>query len=620
MKAITTHALAVAFLLTMGSPMQGANPNSATKANRSSTADSLKRVLLDEEKGTVGDRSRRLKAAISAKPDFAPARWQTGMIKVDGKWITFDQAARRIDRNGLTQKYRKLREKTKTDLKGHLQLAGWCKRHGLTERWRSHLTAVLEKSPNHLAARKALGYVRIGGEWILRSELEKRRKDAVVARKNLQYWLPRIQNLRAALLGTNVSRRLAALKQLEAIDKPEAAEAIELGLGWHSVKLAPYAVERLASIAHPDATLSLARLAVASPWKSIRESATGQLKDRKFHHFVPQVLSVTRTPIRSRKLLFMRPDGSLFMRDLFYQEGRKSRRLTVADHRHSVVTVLRRARLIDPPPLGRGGRPLPDIDVRDDFATRARQLLRGQNESLHTAYELTQRRQAAAQQRNRKTYEINERVRRLISAISGWKFGDDPKELWRWWESYTGVRQTGPKPLEYRYYRTDTVQPIESYDVRIRQRSSCLAAGTPVWTERGLVAIDKIRVGDLVLSKDVSTGELAYKPVLNTTVGKPVPLMKLEIGTRTVTATPGHPFWVTGRGWMKARDIRKGSSLHDVTGTTRVQPAGRADAAKTYNLVVADFHTYFVGESKALSHDITPIEPTAALVPGLVRR
>jgi hypothetical protein len=40
----------------------------------------------------------------------------------------------------------------------------------------------------------------------------------------------------------------------------------------------------------------------------------------------------------------------------------------------------------------------------------------------------------------------------------------------------------------------------------------------------------------------------------------------------------------------------------------------------TYNLIVADFHTYFVGKAKILSHDNTIREPTVALVPGLIER
>ena len=39
--------------------------------------------------------------------------------------------------------------------------------------------------------------------------------------------------------------------------------------------------------------------------------------------------------------------------------------------------------------------------------------------------------------------------------------------------------------------------------------------------------------------------------------------------------------------------------------------------AEAYNLVVADFNTYFVGETGILVHDNTPRLPTRATVPGL---
>ncbi|HZL90337.1 MAG TPA: hypothetical protein VFB96_18370 [Pirellulaceae bacterium] len=40
-------------------------------------------------------------------------------------------------------------------------------------------------------------------------------------------------------------------------------------------------------------------------------------------------------------------------------------------------------------------------------------------------------------------------------------------------------------------------------------------------------------------------------------------------------------------------------------------------AAPTYNLVVGDFGTYFVGRQKILAHDFTLRRATSALVPGL---
>ena len=48
--------------------------------------------------------------------------------------------------------------------------------------------------------------------------------------------------------------------------------------------------------------------------------------------------------------------------------------------------------------------------------------------------------------------------------------------------------------------------------------------------------------------------------------------------------------------------------------------ANDAGEAVCYNLVVADFGNYFVGEEKALVHDNTIRDVTPAIVPGLVTR
>ncbi len=42
------------------------------------------------------------------------------------------------------------------------------------------------------------------------------------------------------------------------------------------------------------------------------------------------------------------------------------------------------------------------------------------------------------------------------------------------------------------------------------------------------------------------------------------------------------------------------------------------EAGYAYNLIVADFDSYFVGVAGILVHDNTPRRPTAALVPGLI--
>jgi hypothetical protein len=52
--------------------------------------------------------------------------------------------------------------------------------------------------------------------------------------------------------------------------------------------------------------------------------------------------------------------------------------------------------------------------------------------------------------------------------------------------------------------------------------SGCFVAGTVVWTDKGQVRIEEIKVGDFVLSKhDSGTGEQAYKRVLDTIAHAP---------------------------------------------------------------------------------------------------
>ena len=64
-----------------------------------------------------------------------------------------------------------------------------------------------------------------------------------------------------------------------------------------------------------------------------------------------------------------------------------------------------------------------------------------------------------------------------------------------------------------------------------------------------------------------------------------------------------------------------GTALHTATDTQRistVQEKGPLEAV--YNLVVADFQTYFVGQSMVLSHDVSLPRPTNVTVPGLAAK
>jgi hypothetical protein len=79
-------------------------------------------------------------------------------------------------------------------------------------------------------------------------------------------------------------------------------------------------------------------------------------------------------------------------------------------------------------------------------------------------------------------------------------------------------------------------------------------------------------------------------------------------------------FWVSGKGWVKARDLQEGMRLHAVEGTAEVRSVHPTGAEETHNLVVADFHTYFATKDMLLTHDNTIREPVDQIVPGLARR
>jgi uncharacterized protein YdaU (DUF1376 family) len=138
----------------------------------------------------------------------------------------------------------------------------------------------------------------------------------------------------------------------------------------------------------------------------------------------------------------------------------------------------------------------------------------------------------------------------------------------------------------------------------------CFVAGTPVHTENGWVPIEELRVGDLILSRDDETGEEAYRPIAAVMVTEDRPVLALALensmgAVETIEATQPHPFFVEGRGWLAASELRTDDRIvSSGGGTLRVaSTTGIQRRATVYNFEVEDFHTYFVGQSAAWVHN-----------------
>jgi hypothetical protein len=209
----------------------------------------------------------------------------------------------------------------------------------------------------------------------------------------------------------------------------------------------------------------------------------------------------------------------------------------------------------------------------------------------------------------------------LLAYTTGASLPAEADSWWTWWYEYNEVYQTGDKPVREAYLQSEVAIPDTTVTTGGGgQRYECLVAGTKVRTLDGPVAIERIQVGDQVLSQNPHTGELAYKPVLRTTIRPAGPLLKLTTSRETIRTSGGHPFWVSGRGWVKARDLKAGMALHATNNVVHLRSVESAEAERTYNLIVADFHTYFVGDDLILSHDNTVREVTNSVVPGFAAR
>jgi hypothetical protein len=547
----------------------------------------VQRALLGEAEGrSPGERSRLLVDALQEDPSHSPARWHSGQVRLDQRWLKFDEVPALVDADRALMRYHGRRANTPDSIEGHWELANWCAKQGLSDRERAHLNRLLQLSPDHVAARDRLGFVRVDGEWIARSEIARAENESRRAAGDLARWSGTVERIVNDLRADSPRKRKQAQARWDALTDPAAIGAMELALGNGDQASAALLIAKLASIDGHAASLALARQALFHPLGRARAEAAEQLSGRPLEGFVPQLLAGLHTPVQASTEIYREPSGRLVHLQVLAREGRDRRevRVTRTDFAGS---------------RSQGGtRRAAEAAQRDD-AELAPEVLR----------------------QNEQTAEMNRRVSAALVAATGEGASYTPEQWWAWWNKKNEVFVAGEKPVVTQYeQREQNVSLAAQSSSEGGESLDCLAAGTTVWTDRGAVAIEAVQVGDLVLSQDPESGELAYKPVLRTTVRPASRLVKVTVNGQSLAASGGHPFWVSGRGWLKARELEPGMRLHGVAETVLIEAVEPGNHEQTYNLVVADFHTYFAGADRALSHDNTIRQPTDRVVPGLAAR
>ncbi|MEG4529780.1 polymorphic toxin-type HINT domain-containing protein, partial [Microcoleus sp. D2_18a_D3] len=135
---------------------------------------------------------------------------------------------------------------------------------------------------------------------------------------------------------------------------------------------------------------------------------------------------------------------------------------------------------------------------------------------------------------------------------------------------------------------------------------NCFVAGTEILTVDGIKNIEDIQVGDWVIADDPTTpGEIEARQVLNTFVRETDALVDLYVDGEVISTTGEHPFWVSDKGWVEAKDLVVGSLLQTADGRSiDVDKIEKQEGKfEVYNFSVEDFHTYFVSDWGILVHN-----------------
>jgi len=133
----------------------------------------------------------------------------------------------------------------------------------------------------------------------------------------------------------------------------------------------------------------------------------------------------------------------------------------------------------------------------------------------------------------------------------------------------------------------------------------CFSAGTNVKTDEGYKTIEDIKVGDMVQTKDEETGEVGYHPVEELFQRETEETYQVTVKGTTITTTEEHPFWITGKGWVEAKDLKEGDKLQDPDG--KEYPIEKIEIKNerttVYNFRVQGVHNYFVTELQIWTHN-----------------
>lgn len=575
--------------------------------------DLFQQALAAEQSGDLAARDRLIAATLKADPEYKLARWHSGQVLHNGKWSTLEKVEESVAHDPRYQEYADRVAEGNDSLDAHAELARWCRTQGLQLEAEWHWLNVLRHDPKNREALGALKLRPYRGLYLTAEEIEASEAAEEQAKADFKRYSKLLKTaIRDAEAGEGAAHA-AALKKIASIDDPAAIAAL-VAMVFADAKnerrildklgnekgekllrqLQQAALGSLAAMPEHEATLNLMQIALWASDAEIRHEAAERLKYREPTSFVPQLMAELAMPIEYSVNMRILSNGQVLLTEDYQELG------PLAETHHTISRTYSTRRVLRTRELGRRGNPTATSELPFTVVN---------NMSRDLAQARTTAKNAVIQVENEN--EMREMHNARTQSVLGVVFGADkesPKEWWTTWLQFNDL---------YTPDRLPVFESTEEYDYTQLMSHSCFVAGTPVWTQAGPVAIENIKIGDLVLSQNPHTGELNYLPVLDTTVTPQSSTIRFVVNEETLTTTRGHRLWVANKGWRMAKTIEAGNPLVVVGGLAEVQSATPAEKADVYNLEVGEFHTYFVGKNRVLVHDNTCPQPTTNRLPGV---
>lgn len=125
----------------------------------------------------------------------------------------------------------------------------------------------------------------------------------------------------------------------------------------------------------------------------------------------------------------------------------------------------------------------------------------------------------------------------------------------------------------------------------------CFAAGTQVWTPTGLVAIERVQVGDPIISFK-PTGELVASKVVSTHQHPYYRVNRYTLWNAEFVATPNHHVLTEYNAYKPLQDFEEGECLVDALGQLQplLEVSAEPELITVYNLTVEKWHNYLITE------------------------